>query len=467
MINQNASPVIQPNLPFDSLSQGKGQGKLYKNKDWLYQQYIIKENSLSEIGLMCKASQATIRNWLLKYNIELRSCKESKNTAKARARISTNAKENWVKHREKYNAIAEARKKRSRIIKNCKNCGKEFWAYKSKIGKQYFCNNKCRYEFMRGKNAPKPFSQIKHRCEICNKEFYVSNYTDKKGLGRFCSQSCMVKWRSKMWDGRTHPSYKPESHKKYECSYCGKTFETKIDKRSYKKHYCSRECKDKALIKNVTKKCLNCGEKVILRPFEIEIYKNMIFCSKKCRREYKLKNYLIFLTEKEKRSYLSKGRILKYCKICGKKFYMKPSDLKYNRGIYCSKICAYIGTKKRWENKEFAKRVLKAQRRGAEIRPTKPEKLFDEITHTNIYYTGNGEFWISFKNGRHKNPDFKVAGQRKVIEIFGDYWHKGENPQDLINLYKQTDFKCLIFWEHEIYNDLDNVLKRVDNFIST
>ena len=75
--------------------------------------------------------------------------------------------------------------------KKCRNCVKEFWAYKSKIGKQYFCNNRCRYEFMRGKNAPKPFSQVKHICEICGKELNVS-LVDMSGIRLFGTKTILL-----------------------------------------------------------------------------------------------------------------------------------------------------------------------------------------------------------------------------------------------------------------------------------
>ena len=47
-------------------------------------------------------------------------------------------------------------------------------------------------------------------------------------------------------------------------------------------------------------------------------------------------------------------------------------------------------------------------------------------------------------------PDFlSTNGQRKVIEVFGDYWHKGEDPQGRIDAFAKLGFKCLVIWEHE------------------
>jgi len=80
--------------------------------------------------------------------------------------------------------------------------------------------------------------------------------------------------------------------------------------------------------------------------------------------------------------------------------------------------------------KEAKKKIMEALLRTIKKRPTNPEKLFDEMTPDIIRYVGNRAWWRLLPNGKYKNPDFKITGQNKVIEIFGDYWHRGENPQD-------------------------------------
>lgn len=34
-----------------------------------------------------------------------------------------------------------------------------------------------------------------------------------------------------------------------------------------------------------------------------------------------------------------------------------------------------------------------------------------------------------------KNPDFINEKNKKLIEVYGDYWHKGQNPQDRIDYF--------------------------------
>ena len=65
-------------------------------------------------------------------------------------------------------------------------------------------------------------------------------------------------------------------------------------------------------------------------------------------------------------------------------------------------------------------------------------------------YVGDRKFWITFKDGTHKCPDFINKKMRMVVEIYGDYWHKNDDPNEIINKYKEKDWDCIVIWEHEI-----------------
>jgi very-short-patch-repair endonuclease len=86
------------------------------------------------------------------------------------------------------------------------------------------------------------------------------------------------------------------------------------------------------------------------------------------------------------------------------------------------------------------------------------------LTPNCIRYVGNFDFWVVTKNRTH-NPDFKIKGQKKIIELFGDYWHKGEDLDELIKEYSEAGWKCIIFWENEVYNDTKRVLQKTLRFI--
>jgi G:T-mismatch repair DNA endonuclease (very short patch repair protein) len=83
----------------------------------------------------------------------------------------------------------------------------------------------------------------------------------------------------------------------------------------------------------------------------------------------------------------------------------------------------------------------------------RPEsKALKTLCQYGLEYVGDRRFWLTFKDGTHKCPDFVNVKAKVVVEIFGDYWHRGEDPQKLIKKYKQVGWKCFVYWEHEIWN---------------
>ena len=115
-----------------------------------------------------------------------------------------------------------------------------------------------------------------------------------------------------------------------------------------------------------------------------------------------------------------------------------------------------------WKDPEFVRKFL----RGNGAAPNRLETLFNELTPPNVRYVGDGTWWRKLPNGKHKNPDFKVTGENKVIELFGDYWHRNDDPQELIKLYAGIGISCLVLWETDIKNNTIDVLKEVTNFVN-
>jgi len=111
-------------------------------------------------------------------------------------------------------------------------------------------------------------------------------------------------------------------------------------------------------------------------------------------------------------------------------------------------------------NPKLRKEMIERLEKACKRRPTNPEKVFDELTPEYVRYVGNGKWWRN-----HHNPDFKVTGQNKVIEIYGDYWHRNDNPEDRIREYKEMNLDCIVFWEHEVYKEPERILKEVEKFI--
>ena len=87
-------------------------------------------------------------------------------------------------------------------------------------------------------------------------------------------------------------------------------------------------------------------------------------------------------------------------------------------------------------------------------RPTGAEQVvYDYVMfHEEWEYTGDGTFWFTLEDGRHKNPDFMNMSRQRVIEVFGDYWHTKEEVEPLINAYRDVEWECFVIWESELKN---------------
>jgi len=49
----------------------------YKNRDWLYQKYIVQKVSIYRIAKICRVSECAVNWWMKKYNIKIRSLTEA------------------------------------------------------------------------------------------------------------------------------------------------------------------------------------------------------------------------------------------------------------------------------------------------------------------------------------------------------------------------------------------------------
>lgn len=97
------------------------------------------------------------------------------------------------------------------------------------------------------------------------------------------------------------------------------------------------------------------------------------------------------------------------------------------------------------------------------IKPNKPEKfllrLLNDLHPGEWKYTGDFSMTI---NG--KCPDFvNCNGQKKIIELFGHYWHRGQNPQERIDVFKPFGYETLVIWEHELKN-IENLIEKINAF---
>jgi len=129
------------------------------------------------------------------------------------------------------------------------------------------------------------------------------------------------------------------------------------------------------------------------------------------------------------------------------------------------------GVKRVWYNpnsiyntEEFRKQLL------SHDSPNNLEKQFMEILKEmkleDYEYTGDYTLWIE-----GKNPDFINKSKRKIIELFGDYWHSEEltghstvieETERMIH-FNNSGYKTLIIWENEFKN-IENLKEKVRKF---
>lgn len=138
------------------------------------------------------------------------------------------------------------------------------------------------------------------------------------------------------------------------------------------------------------------------------------------------------------------GRII-HCDNCGAELYRCPYRIRDHN--FCNFKC--MGE---WQSQssEFLALVLKAN----QIKPNKKElALLDIIQELSLPYSyvGDGDFILG-----GKCPDFlNTNGQKKLIELWGNFWHKGQDPQERIDYFKQYGFQTLVIWESELAHSTD------------
>ena len=123
------------------------------------------------------------------------------------------------------------------------------------------------------------------------------------------------------------------------------------------------------------------------------------------------------------------------------------------------KMCKIMCEK--WQDPEFVKIITDSWNK----KPTQPEKETGSIVQNLIpnEYKYNGNFNLGITIGG-KIPDFvNVNGKKKAIDLFGDYWHEGEDPQVRIDLFKKYGWELLVIWEHEL-KDKDAVIQKILKF---
>jgi len=112
-----------------------------------------------------------------------------------------------------------------------------------------------------------------------------------------------------------------------------------------------------------------------------------------------------------------------------------------------------------WQSPEYVQKQMKA--RG--VKPNKVELKLEIFLKKSISkdwrFVGDGQLIIG-----GKCPDF-WNGDHKLIELFGNYWHEGEDPKVRINYFKNHGYDTLVVWEEELL-DVKSISRKIIEFVN-
>jgi G:T-mismatch repair DNA endonuclease (very short patch repair protein) len=225
----------------------------------------------------------------------------------------------------------------------------------------------------------------------------------------------------------------------------------------YKAHFCCKKCRAayRHSIHTKVVSCTYCGKSIRRPKSKLALSKNH-FCNKLCHDAYQC----------GKPGYKPKTGSVVLCTVCGTAVYKYRVHLHKNitGRFYCSSKCM-LADAELYKLKMLSNHTCSG--------PNKPEqKLIDFFKEQKLpyKYTGDGSFSV----GR-KIPDFvNINGEKKAIDMFGDYWHdpvvrkklglKIESPRERISRFKEYGWDLLVIWEKELKdtNWKNKILKRLE-----
>jgi very-short-patch-repair endonuclease len=172
---------------------------------------------------------------------------------------------------------------------------------------------------------------------------------------------------------------------------------------------------------------------------------------------------------------VSTGRRVEYehalCPICGKEFERKKNS---KLRQYCSEKCSRSYRKgKTYEelygedrSKEIIAKWIDSMCQKDMFYVSKPHRILkDAMVDSGLYIGFSTSERLYYFEIDELNRNKKIA-----IEVDGDYWHT--LPKKIIadkrkNTYlTNRGYTVLRFWEHEIYNDLNMCLKRIEEALN-
>lgn len=242
-------------------------------------------------------------------------------------------------------------------------------------------------------------------CDYCGKKFMRETYMLSKSGKYFCSHSCVGKYYGESGMGNIARWGQERRKTQCQCYRCGKIF-LKSTYAVFKRNFCSWKCWLEQLSEDRRTKPMSESWKKHIGEAITELFANF-----------------------EYRQWFSE--IMGSPEVTAKLSQRAREQARNN-------------PEQMWKTLEIMWKASLENRK-----PNKPEKELMEI----VEQMRSGEYEYNYGQWKIGNrfPDLvNINGRKKLIELFGDYWHAGEDPQDKINFYKSLGWDCLVIWEHEL-----------------
>jgi hypothetical protein len=144
------------------------------------------------------------------------------------------------------------------------------------------------------------------------------------------------------------------------------------------------------------------------------------------------------------------ARNTRICAHCGREFHHRAitsllrTEAITGGKVYCSSVCSYAANGSRGKNRF---------------------EIDFHLTFPQLAYVGDGA-WVLHDEIGGMNPDFILPNTNKVVELYGNYWHASDNPQDRINRLSNLGYEAIVIWEDDFRNHFDDVLLLIQHFLS-
>ena len=212
--------------------------------------------------------------------------------------------------------------------------------------------------------------------------------------------------------------------------------------------------------------CWLCYNEVRLKPSRIR--KGAKFCSKQCMNlYYSINSFSNIRKRKMSNKAIKRNKNSKWISKVSKTWFKKDHiPWNKNKSVRLSPKSEFkkghipvytpfkrINGKPSWSKEKEIQRIRNVIKSNHSV--TKPElKVLNILNTLNLLkykHVGQGKFFIE-----QLCPDFVNITNKKIIEVFGDYWHNlpASKKRDYFRfkLYKKYGYRTLVIWEHELKN---------------